>query len=102
MSENRVLLPLRGFNELETPRPFKQVSPLGTRSTFRAGPWEGVLRRVANRAHAGKAHPRPAVGNVACEHSQGRGGDPLVVCVIFEMKSVPIGDTNILVTRGWR
>jgi hypothetical protein len=37
MSENPVLLPLRGFNELETPRPFKQVSPLGTRNSFRAG-----------------------------------------------------------------
>lgn len=38
MPENPVLLPLRGFNELETPRPCKQVSPLGTRNTFRAGP----------------------------------------------------------------
>ncbi|QIE30444.1 hypothetical protein SBC2_85210 (plasmid) [Caballeronia sp. SBC2] len=38
MPENPVLLPLRGFNELETPRPCKQVSPLGTLNTFRAGP----------------------------------------------------------------
>jgi hypothetical protein len=37
MSENPVLLPLRGFNELETSRPFKQVSPLGTHNSFRAG-----------------------------------------------------------------
>jgi hypothetical protein len=89
MPENPVLLPLRGFNELETPRPFKQVSPLGTRNTFRAGPLGNVLRLVANRAHAGRAHPGPAVVNVACEHSQGRGGDPHVVCSYLRVEECP-------------
>ena len=88
MPEKPVLLPLRGFNELETP-PFKQVSPLGTLNTFRAGPWEGFLRLVANRPHVGKAHPRPAVGNVACEHSRGRGGDQHVVCSYLPVEECP-------------
>jgi hypothetical protein len=84
MSESPVLLPLRGFNELETPRPVEQVSPLGTRNSLRAGL---LGRRTHDRLWAKLHVSIVKVAKVARALS----------AVISELKSVPIGDTNILV-----
>lgn len=82
-------------------RSFKQVSPLGTRHTWRAGPLGRRLTLVANR-HAGKAYLRRPVDNVACEIVKFAEVIRTLSAIISELRSVPIGDTNILVTGDWR
>lgn len=82
-------------------RPFKLVSPLGTGKRFRAGHWDCALRFVANPPHAGKANRWDATGCVKWHVSIVEVAEVsrALSTVTSDLKSVPIGDTNIPATR---